>query len=123
MNGNEPTSSSPPGSLERFLEVASDFQLGALETEQPRAETADLSRMAREDLGAAVEILKGIDEGALAQLEGYLPQIEVLAKAIGETLTRGKRIFLCGCGATGRLSISLEFLRGRDCSARDLRGR
>ena len=82
MNGNEPTSSSPPGSLERFLEVASDFQLGALETEQPRAETADLSRMAREDLGAAVEILKGIDEAALAQLEGYLPQIEVLAKAI-----------------------------------------
>ncbi|MFP6897517.1 MAG: SIS domain-containing protein [Roseibacillus sp.] len=122
MNGNEPTSSSPPGSLERFLEVASDFQLGALETEQPRAETADLSRMAREDLGAAVEILKGIDEGALAQLEGYLPQIEVLAKAIGETLTRGKRIFLCGCGATGRLSISLEFFAGEGLLGEGLAG-
>ena len=108
MTEDVPKPSAPPGTLERFLEVAPEFQLGDLETEQPRPETAELSRLAREDPGAAVAALKGVDLAALDRLEGYAPKLEPLAEAMAETLERGRRIFLCGCGATGRLSISLE---------------
>lgn len=45
----DPSPSAPPASVERFLEVTADFQLGALETEQARPETAKLSFFARED--------------------------------------------------------------------------
>lgn len=31
-------------------------------------------------------------------------------KSITETLDKGHRIFICGCGATGRLSLALESL-------------
>lgn len=64
--------------------------------------------MAREDLGSAVEILQRVDLSAFAQLEQFVPQLQSLAAAMAETLERGGRIFLGGCGATGRLSISLE---------------
>jgi N-acetylmuramic acid 6-phosphate etherase len=104
----DPSPSAPPASVERFLEVTADFQLGALETEQARPETAKLSFFAREDPSLAVDVLKSVDQGALARLQEYVPPLEELARAIAETLAEGKRIVLCGCGATGRLSIALE---------------
>lgn len=33
-----------------------------------------------------------------------------MAEAVNDTLNTGGRIFVCGCGATGRLSIVLETL-------------
>ena len=49
-----------------------------------------------------------MDTEALSRLEDYLPTIAKLGEDIHDTLTQGGRIFLCGCGATGRLSIALE---------------
>ena len=106
-------SSAPPGTVERFLEVAAEFQLGELTTEQPHPATVDLSRLAREELSHAVEVLKAVDLSALELLEECAPDLEPLAAAMNATLEAGKRVFLCGCGATGRLSISLEIF-GRD---------
>nr|NIP94264.1 SIS domain-containing protein [Akkermansiaceae bacterium] len=108
MREDAPPSGAPQLSLERFLEVAAEFRLGELETEQPHPATGELSRLAREDPGAAVEVLKQVDLNALVCLESFNPRLEFLAAAMAETLDRGRRIFLCGCGATGRLSISLE---------------
>lgn len=33
-----------------------------------------------------------------------------MAEEVNDTLTTGGRVFVCGCGATGRLSIVLETL-------------
>ncbi|UCF66987.1 MAG: SIS domain-containing protein [Acidobacteriota bacterium] len=93
-----------------FLRVAHAFRLGELPTEQPDPRTRELSRWARTDLARAVSVLKDVDLRALATLAGYAARIDRLTRTARETIERGKRIFLCGCGATGRLSLTLEFL-------------
>ncbi|MEM8954453.1 MAG: SIS domain-containing protein [Verrucomicrobiota bacterium] len=93
---------------ERFLQVAPQFQLGVLTTEQPHPATRDLSRLARGDLRTGLEVLQRVDLDALGMLGEYAETLRPLSEAIGETVEAGGKIFLCGCGATGRLSISLE---------------
>jgi len=93
-----------------FLRVARKFQLGELPTEQPHPWTRGLSRWARNDLAQAVSVLKDVDLQALDSLASHAAGIDKLTVAVTETLDQGKRIFLCGCGATGRLSLTLEFL-------------
>lgn len=94
----------------RFLRVSHLYRLGILPTEQPHPETRGLSDWARNDLPRAISVLKSIDLHALTTLERYAADIDRLARSVEQTLDRGRRIFLCGCGATGRLSLSLEFL-------------
>jgi N-acetylmuramic acid 6-phosphate etherase len=93
-----------------FLRVAGMFQLGELPTERPHPGTRGLSGWARNDLARAVSVLKDVDLRALEILAGHAAGIDRLTRAVERTLDRGKRIFLCGCGATGRLSLTLEFL-------------
>ena len=91
-----------------FLEVAAQFQLGMLDTERPHPKTAHLSQWAQSDLPRGVKALREVDRDALTLLGKRMAAAQPLAKAIRDTIDRGNRIFLCGCGATGRLSISLE---------------
>jgi len=93
-----------------FLRVADLFRLGDLPTERPHPKTRDLSRWARSELPRAVTVLKAVDLDALTALRERAPGIDRLAQSVRSTLAAGRRVFLCGCGATGRLSLSLEFL-------------
>ena len=91
-----------------FLSVAGDFQLGMLDTERCHPLTSRLSDWAKNDLARAIAALRQVDREALDAFEKDLPKLIPLSEAIHRTISRGNRIFLCGCGATGRLSISLE---------------
>jgi len=91
-----------------FLAVADSYQLGLLETEQPHPDTARLSAWARDDPARAIRALQAVDRHALDRLGERCDSLSALAAEIGDARNRGDRIFLCGCGATGRLSISLE---------------
>jgi N-acetylmuramic acid 6-phosphate etherase len=93
-----------------FLREAHLFQLGDLPTERPHPATRELSRWARQDLARAILVLKSVDLLALRSMEGRAAAIERLTRSVQATLAAGNRVFLCGCGATGRLSLSLEFL-------------
>lgn len=93
-----------------FMRVAHLFRLGHLPTERPHPWTRELSRLAIGDPGAAVSLLQEVDLHALRRLRKYAGRIDEMARGIEQTLARGRRIFLCGCGATGRLSLSLETL-------------
>lgn len=93
---------------ESFLAIASQFQLGDLDTEKPHPLSLNLSTLAKSNLPVAIDCLVQIDIEALKQLEGKAEQIARLGNDIHDTLNSDGRIFLCGCGATGRLSISLE---------------
>jgi N-acetylmuramic acid 6-phosphate etherase len=93
-----------------FLRVAHRFKLGHLTTEQPHPATRELSRWARHDLAKAISVLKSVDLRALEELEHHARDIDRLTLSVLATLDSGKRVFLVGCGATGRLSLSLEFL-------------
>lgn len=91
-----------------FLQIANQFKLGTLETEQPHPLTVNLSQDAKHNLGKAIGSLKLVDTKALGMLESHTPDIARLGEAIHDTLNQNGRVYLCGCGATGRLSISLE---------------
>ena len=103
----------PPDHLRKaheFLKIADLFRLGHLPTEQPHPGTHDLSNWARHDLHRAIAALRDVDLAALRRLERRATAIDTLARSIQETLTAGARVFLCGCGATGRLSLTVEYL-------------
>lgn len=93
---------------DEFLRVAADYQLGALDTESQHPFTLSLSQMAASDLVEAVTLLRQVDVHALRQMEARCAPLTELARAVAGTFAAGKKVFLCGCGATGRLSLSIE---------------
>jgi len=93
-----------------FLRIAHLYHLGGLPTEQPHPDTRSLSRWAHDDLPRAIAALRQVDLKALAALRERATAIDDLARATRATLDAGRHVFLCGCGATGRLALSLEFL-------------
>ena len=92
------------------MKIAPQFQLGRLLTEQQHPKSLELSTLAQQDLAQAIAILKEIDLETLVVLQGKLEELSRLADAVRDCLERQGRIFLCGCGSTGRLSLSLETL-------------
>jgi N-acetylmuramic acid 6-phosphate etherase len=96
--------------LAEFLAVAAQFHLGDLPTEQPHPLTTNLSALAKENPEEALGILHAIDSSALKVLVDSHDSIINLAHRIQVTLDSEKKIYLCGCGATGRLSLTCEFL-------------
>ena len=111
---------SPEETARNFLAVAKHFQLGSLPTEQPHPKTTRLSDLSKHNLPKAISILKDIDVEALDVLARQMNRILDLQQAINGTISSGNRVFLCGCGATGRLSLTLEVL-WRQQSPRALR--
>ncbi|MDA0348273.1 MAG: SIS domain-containing protein [Verrucomicrobia bacterium] len=108
---------------EAYLNIADQFKLGSLDTEKTHPLTQKLSKEAKEDLSLAIENLKRVDIEALSRLESYLPAIAKLGADIKETLVEGGKIYLCGCGATGRLSIALEIFCREGLSSIDNKNR
>ena len=115
-NGSGPivTTSSAEDKARRFLAQASQFQLGDLPTEARHPKTMQLSQLAAHDIAAAIRVMADVDRDAVAEVATHLPALEMMAADIRAVLAGGGRIFLCGCGATGRLSINLETLWRED---------
>ncbi len=103
-----PVESTPMNATDEFLQVAADYQLGALDTESQHSFTTSLSQMAHEDVGEAIKLMHQVDVHALRQFAAHSAPLVDLARAVGATFKSGRRVFLCGCGATGRLSLSIE---------------
>lgn len=102
--------SSPKKKASEFLKVSSEFQLGHLSTEKPNPKSNGLSQISKDDLSSAVNILKNIDSGVLLELQKNENDLSLLLEEIQDTFKHEGRVFLCGCGATGRLSLTLETL-------------
>jgi N-acetylmuramic acid 6-phosphate etherase len=95
---------------EEFLSISSQYKLGALVTESPHPATADLSALASDNLHQAVSDLKELDIYTIGVLSGKKKEVCYLKDVIHDTLKSGNNIFFCGCGATGRLSLTIETL-------------
>ena len=118
--------SSEKKSLEKakdFLFISSQFNLGELSTEKAHPLTKDLSTLAKGNLQKAIRLLKQVDKDALSVLQKKIPEIQVLARQIRETIDDGYRVFICGCGATGRLALTLETLWRQSHKKKMLRDR
>ncbi len=104
------TATSAQAKAEEFLAIASQFHLGVLPTENRNPKTMNLSQLAQTNLPEALAALKAVDIDMLNVLRRKNTEIEQLSRDIAATFASGNKIFLCGCGATGRLSLSLETL-------------
>lgn len=102
--------SSPVEKSRAFLEIAPQFKLGHLVTESFHPKTAQLSYVVKEDVKAALKLLEEVDHDALKIMGTKTDALWELALDIQDTLDNGNKIFMCGCGATGRLSLVLETL-------------
>ncbi len=96
--------------MQQFLSVHEDFKLGVLPTEAAHLKTLDLSTYAKTDLSKGISLLKEIDVDAIKVLTTKIDMLEQLAVNISQVINLGNKVFLCGCGATGRLSLALETL-------------
>ena len=94
----------------RFWRRRHLYRLGHLATEARHPLTWGLSTWAKDDLSHAFAALTAIDIQALTVLQRSAPAIAALRGDMRAALARPARIFLCGCGATGRLSLLLESL-------------
>jgi N-acetylmuramic acid 6-phosphate etherase len=95
---------------DEFLALAAHYQLGALDTEGIHPLTAQLSQQAQQDLPAALRALQAVDVAALEMFQEKAAGVAELAEAVKQTFASGKKVYLCGCGATGRLSLAAEWL-------------
>lgn len=95
---------------QEFLATASLFQLGHLPTETPNPKTQKLSALVQSNLPLAIETLRDVDLAALTTLSLQVDKVVGLVTEMLATFREGGRIFFCGCGATGRLSLINEFL-------------
>lgn len=96
--------------FESFLAGADQFRLGDLLTERPHPKTRGLAELARGDLPRAIAAFAEVDRDAISALRAHADAIEDLGRAVSGCLAAGGRVFLCGCGATGRLAITLEYV-------------
>ena len=96
--------------VEEYLAVCGQFKLGKLPTECSNPLTERLSFLCQqpETVGDALTALQSVDIAALRILCGQAHLLIPLADAIHQTFLSGKKIVCEGCGATGRLSLSLE---------------
>ena len=111
---------SPAEKTKAFLEIAPQFKLGHLVTESFHPKTLHLSQLVKTDISDAFKLLQEIDLEALRILSSKNDLIWELFLSIKDTLNAGNKIFLCGCGATGRLSLVLETLFRQKFSDKNL---
>ncbi len=87
------------------------FQLHTLLTEQRHAKTWTLSEKIQGDTLAGLRMLLAVDADVSARLAELAAQprvLEGLAAEIGLALAEKRRIYVYGCGATGRLAKQME---------------
>lgn len=100
---------SPSSESVDYLQNKTQFQLHTLLTEQRHPKTWNLSYRIQKNSESGLEMLFSVDEDIeerLATLD--LKNLEQLVNAIEEALLEKKKIYIYGCGATGRLAKQME---------------
>ncbi len=94
-----------------YVENKTQFQLHTLLTEQRHPATWTLSQTIKGDTLAGLRMLSQADEDIrikFASLAGDTALLEQAADAVASAIIRKRRIYIYGCGATGRLAKQME---------------
>ncbi len=93
-----------------YLENKKQFQLHGLITEQRHPKTNNLSFLLQNNTVNGLEALFSVDEDISKQcLEGYdIKLLEQASQAVTDAILSGYKIYVYGCGATGRLAKQVE---------------
>jgi len=94
-----------------FVQNKKQFQLHSLITEQRHSKTWDLSFIIRNNIREGLSRIFSVDEDIsqkFEELSGDISSLKQAARAITQAITEGKKIYVYGCGATGRLAKQME---------------
>jgi N-acetylmuramic acid 6-phosphate etherase len=102
---------SPSPQSRDYVENKRQFQLHSLLTEQRHPQTWNLSFTLKDDIQEGMEHIWAVDKDVSRTLENLAgrPDLPLQAvEAVSRALSEGGRIFIYGCGSTGRLAKQLE---------------
>jgi N-acetylmuramic acid 6-phosphate etherase len=91
-----------------FKKLSEQFQLGSLTTEKFHTKTKNLSHDSVNNLSQALSLLSEIDRDTFALLDRKKAELYEVYNRVSSIKASGASIYLCGCGATGRLSLAIE---------------
>ncbi len=94
-----------------YVQNKTQFQLHTLLTEQRHSKTWSLSQRIQKDYQSGLKMLFSVDEDISEKLEALIKEKEILdlaTRAVQEALINGSKIYIYGCGATGRLAKQME---------------
>jgi N-acetylmuramic acid 6-phosphate etherase len=94
-----------------YVQRKTQFQLHTLLTEQRHPKTWNLSERLQKDVADGLKALFSVDEDILARLEALASDrqaLEPFVAALEQAVLDQRRIYIYGCGATGRLAKQME---------------
>lgn len=94
-----------------YVQNRTQFQLHTLLTEQRHQKTWNLSERAQKDTLAGLRMLSAVDDDIRAKLDAMAANTAVLEQAVAAVeaaILAKRKIYIYGCGATGRLSKQME---------------
>jgi N-acetylmuramic acid 6-phosphate (MurNAc-6-P) etherase len=96
---------------EDYVAHKRQFQLHSLVTEQRHPNTWNLSFVIKDNIGAGLRQILSVDADISRTLQGWAEdteQLEHAAESVRRAVLERKKIFIYGCGATGRLAKQME---------------
>ncbi len=102
--------SASPESID-YVRNKTQFQLHTLLTEQRHPKTWNLSERIQKDVADGLRMLLSVDEDIAKRLETLASDrqaLEPLVSALEEAILSQDKIYIYGCGATGRLAKQME---------------
>jgi N-acetylmuramic acid 6-phosphate etherase len=94
-----------------YVQNKKQFQLDSLLTEQRHPKTRDMSYVIKHDIREGLRQIFSVDEDISQKLEELAKDISLLeqaARTVTRAITEGKKIYVYGCGSTGRLAKQME---------------
>ncbi len=101
----------PSPQSEDYVHNKKPFQLHTLLTEQRHPKTWNLSFVLKNDVEKGLRQILSVDEDIVEQFHRMAEDLTLLdqaAHAVSQAIKEKKKIFLYGCGATGRLAKQME---------------
>jgi N-acetylmuramic acid 6-phosphate (MurNAc-6-P) etherase len=101
----------PPAESVDYIQDKTQFQLHTLLTEQRHRKTWNLSERIQKDYESGLRMLFSVDEDIVDRLTELAQEeelFEMAIKSIQDALLYGHKIYVYGCGATGRLAKQME---------------
>ena len=94
-----------------FVENKKQFQLHTLLTEQRHKNTWNLSFVMKENAVDGLRMIFSVDEDISTKFKELVKDTELIdsaADSVANAIETGKKIYIYGCGATGRLAKQME---------------
>lgn len=94
-----------------FVQNKKQFQLHSLLTEQRHPQTWDMSFVIKRNIREGLKQIFSVDEDIsqkLKELSEDVLSLDQAARAVTQAIIEGKKIYVYGCGSTGRLAKQME---------------